>query len=157
MESQYPRYDPPGLPEQEAVVCKLLVVDDDEMVRRCVSACLIAVGHEVVEAGDGLEAMAIYRTMVENPPIVIMDIEMPKLDGIEVAKRMREINPFTKVILMSGYSDRPIDQASPDAFLLKPFRGADLFHAIQQIMTHEDHQSAHTKPLNPRFAHLSEA
>lgn len=113
---------------------KLLVVDDDEMVRACVTACLKAVGFEVIEAENGLEALEKYSSLGGEISLVIMDVTMPKLDGIDAAKRIREINPSSKVILMSGSSGRSPQEAKPDVFLPKPFRGKELYEAIRQVL-----------------------
>lgn len=117
---------------------KLLVVDDDEMVRTCVTACLRAVGYEVIEAENGLDALEKYKSMGGEISLIIMDITMPKLDGIDAAKRIREINPSSKVILMSGSSEKAPDEAKPDAFLIKPFRGKELYEAIQHILVEHE-------------------
>jgi len=115
-------------------VRKLLVVDDDEMVRTCVSACLEAVGYEVVQAEDGLEAIEKYTSMGCEISLVIMDVTMPKMDGVDATKKIKEINPSSKVILMSGSSERSFSGIIPDAFLSKPFGGKELYLAVRNIL-----------------------
>ena len=113
---------------------KLMVVDDDETIRTCVTACLEAVGFVVIQAEDGLDALDKYRSMADEISLVIMDVIMPNLNGIDATKRIREINPSSKVVLMSGASERALNEATPDAFLPKPFRGKELYQVVHHIL-----------------------
>ncbi len=102
---------------------KLLIVDDNEGVRHLVSRWLERAGFRVEEASDGAEAVELVR---KNPPDVILaDIRMPKLDGIELARIVKEEFPQIKVILMTAYSSpQTIAQArreGVDDYLEKPF------------------------------------
>jgi len=80
----------------------ILVVDDDEMVRDFVTAILATFGHDSVPAGDGVEALLAFQYLRHQISLVIMDIMMPRMDGIAVTKVIKEANPSAKVILMTG-------------------------------------------------------
>jgi CheY-like chemotaxis protein len=102
---------------------KLLIVDDNEGVRHLVSRWLERAGFAVEEARDGAEAVVMVR---RNPPDVILaDIRMPKMDGIELARVVKSEYPHVKIILMTAYSSpQTIAQArreGVDDYLEKPF------------------------------------
>ncbi len=102
---------------------KLLIVDDNEGVRHLVARWLERAGFAVREAGDGEEAVEMIRR--EVPDIVLADIRMPKLDGIELARIVKAEHPKVKIVLMTAYSSpQTIAQArreGVDDYLEKPF------------------------------------
>jgi len=116
---------------------KLLVVDDDEMMRVCVTAILAALGYDIVEAEDGLEALQVYQTRRAEISLIIMDIMMPRMDGIAATKVIKATDPTAKVILMSGHSEHDPAEAQADAFIPKPFRGKDLLELVQKVLQDE--------------------
>lgn len=102
---------------------RLLIVDDNEGVRHLVSRWLERAGFLVEEASDGEEAVELVR---RNPPDVILaDIRMPKIDGIELSRIVKSEFPQVKIILMTAYSSpQTIAQAKRegvDDYLEKPF------------------------------------
>lgn len=102
---------------------RLLIVDDNEGVRHLVSRWLERAGFLVQEASDGAEAVELVR---RNPPdIILADIRMPKIDGIELARIVKSEFPQVKIILMTAYSSpQTIAQAKRegvDDYLEKPF------------------------------------
>ena len=113
---------------------KLLVVDDDEMVRRCVTSILKAIGYDVVEAINGMDALLVHQSSHGTVSLVIMDIAMPLMDGIEATKLLKKADPSVKIILMSGHTEQPPVEARPDAFIPKPFRSRQLLEVIQQVL-----------------------
>ena len=83
-----------------ATARKVLVVDDDPDMRAMVTELLKSCGYDVHAAADGLAAL---RTFVaENPDVVLLDIRMPGIDGIDVLASIREIDPYVKVIMLTG-------------------------------------------------------
>lgn len=79
---------------------KILVVDDDQQIRNMLRATLERENYEVVEAGDGIEAMAAYKS--ESIDLVITDIVMPDKEGIELIMELKGTNPEVKIIAISG-------------------------------------------------------
>ncbi len=115
---------------------RIIVADDEPDVRDYYCKILPRLGHSVVAAaGSGEELVAVCRT--HRPDLVITDIKMPGLDGIDAAKLIYEEMPVP-VILVSAYSDaRLIERAEADhimAYLVKPIKQADLEPAIGLAM-----------------------
>ena len=80
---------------------RILIADDEPNHRRCLSISLRLEGYEVVEAGDGQQAL---DALAEGPiDVLVCDLMMPRIDGQELARRMRFAYPNTKIILMSAY------------------------------------------------------
>lgn len=101
---------------------KLLLVDDEASIRQLLRMTLEMDGFEVIEATDGLEALKVYEK--ELPDVVLLDVKLPLMNGIEVLERLRKINPDAEVIMISGHGDMEmaIDCLRREAsnFLLKP-------------------------------------
>jgi len=113
---------------------RVLVVDDQELVRRSLGRLLRAQGHDVSFAVDGRDALAKYKDLSTRPEVVLMDFDMPYLTGGETLMQIREIDPNSRVILMSGYCDdvhkrRLIRQGATD-FLAKPVDVQQLLQSI---------------------------
>lgn len=108
-------------------IATILLVDDDPEVRAIVSEILIDYGHRVLPADGGIAAL---RLLEQTPEIelVITDVRMPDISGLELAARARRLRTEMKIILISGYflaSDVGM------RVLLKPFRMNDLQDAVQ--------------------------
>ena len=126
-------------------MAKILIIDDDPRMRRTVSRILAGVGHEVIEARDGLEGVDLFRS--NQPDIVITDIIMPGKEGIETILDLRREHPSTTLILaISGGATNPLGSPVPvdylglakglgaDRVLAKPFRSADLLREIDNLL-----------------------
>lgn len=116
---------------------KLLIVDDNEGVRHLVSRWLDKAGFSVREAKDGAEALDKVK---EDPPdIVLADIRMPKIDGIELARIIKTERPDIKVILMTAYSSpQTIAQArreGVDDYLEKPFTRDQVERITMEVLS----------------------
>ena len=116
----------------------ILVVDDERMVRELACDILTAMGHSVLSATDGQEAVNLYREKWTEIDLVLLDMVMPRMSGHETFVGLREINPAIKVILASGYSLNQEAQAILDegvkGFMSKPFDQTKLMVAIQKVM-----------------------
>jgi signal transduction histidine kinase/FixJ family two-component response regulator len=82
---------------------KLLIVDDEEGIRKVLSIALSDSGYTVFTAQNGEEALDIFRR--ENPPIVLTDIKMPGMDGIDLLRTLKQESPDTEVIMITGHGD----------------------------------------------------
>ena len=115
-------------------MAKLLFIDDEESVRKVFSMSLRKEGYEVLTAENGEKGLEVF--MRENPPIALVDIKMPGIDGIEVLKRIKEINPETEVIIITGHGDMDsaIKALKLDAsdFLTKPVSDEALSVALKR-------------------------
>ena len=112
----------------------VLVVDDEELTLRTVSRGLREEGYEVFTAGSGEDALRVFAG--ENPDLVLLDIVLPGIDGVEVLRRMRAANPAAIVLMMSAYHmvDRAVDAMKAGAYdyLVKPFHLADLMTTLRR-------------------------
>ena len=107
---------------------QILIVDDDESIRRMLAAVLARDGFQTSTAGSGEEGLAVFRA--QSPDIVLMDIRLPGLSGIEAMSAMLELRPGATVILMTAYADldtavRAIKNGVFD-FVIKPFDLAEI-------------------------------
>jgi CheY-like chemotaxis protein len=85
-------------------MARILLADDDATVRDLVERVLVAGGHGVVVAQDGQEALALVEGGAAID-VLVTDVQMPGLDGISLAKRLRASRPALRVLLMSGYPE----------------------------------------------------
>ncbi|MBF0560420.1 MAG: PAS domain-containing protein [Alphaproteobacteria bacterium] len=103
----------------------ILLVDDERAVRGWVEAVLIELGYKVLTAINGVDGMAKQKAYKDAIDLLLTDVIMPEMGGVELAQRFFEVRPETKVIFMSGYTNRDTERAAPeipaDALLLKPF------------------------------------
>jgi CheY-like chemotaxis protein len=107
-------------------VARVLIVDDEPVLRRLMRRALSGLGLEVMEAADGVEALELFRTHEFNA--VVSDVRMPQMDGIALVEQLQRLAPDVPVVLVSG-SDEVANRAGARAlgafdFLAKPF---DLF------------------------------
>ena len=108
---------------------KILVADDSSTVRRVVSARLSADGHDVVEAEDGEQALKLIRSGLYD--VALIDRDLPRLDGLELACQAAKVAPTTRVVLMEGRGeDQAVRQFGIVALLQKPFYVWDLDLAL---------------------------
>jgi len=83
---------------------RVLIVDDEQVVRRALQRILERDGHQETLAERGQEAIELYAARWRDLDVVVLDITMPDIDGREVLRRMREVNPDVRAILSSGYT-----------------------------------------------------
>ena len=113
---------------------KVLLVDDDELIRSMLYDLLVGQGYNVVQAADGIDAIEKFKNYMHEIVLVISDIIMPRMDGISSYKIMSSINPSLKVIYMSGYApERPLPEGVN--ILTKPFSPLDILKAVQSLLS----------------------
>lgn len=84
---------------------KILLADDDSDFRSIFKGILEDEGYAVVDATDGTQAFELFKT--SSPDLVVLDLQMPGMDGLKVTKEIREINPVVPIIILTGHGDIP--------------------------------------------------
>jgi two-component system, chemotaxis family, chemotaxis protein CheY len=115
---------------------RILVVDDSGLARRGTRRVLEGAGYSVVEAEDGM--VALERYFVEKPDLVLLDLVMKGMYGLEVLAKLRELDPGARVIVLSAdiqtSSRQMVNDAGAAAFLNKPVAPADLLAAVSGVL-----------------------
>jgi two-component system, chemotaxis family, chemotaxis protein CheY len=121
---------------KESGMAKILIVDDAEFLRMRISKMLIAEGHEVIEAENGLQAVDTFKTA--HPDLVLMDITMPEMDGLTALKTIKGVDPAARVIMLTalGQESVVLDAIKSGAkdFVVKPFERERVIGAINKIL-----------------------
>jgi YesN/AraC family two-component response regulator len=114
----------------------ILVVDDEEVMRELLEDVLALEGFSVATAEDGKAAL--IRVKECQPSLVISDIKMPRMNGFELLKVLKERYPNLRVIVMTGYSDdftvRDALRLSADEYIIKPFNTKDIMAVVKSVM-----------------------
>jgi CheY-like chemotaxis protein len=125
---------------------RILVVDDDDVIRQLITVNLELEGFDVVQAVDGLDALE--KVKEANPQVVTLDVMMPRLDGWEAAARLRA-DPQTahvKVILLSARAQEADlqrgERIGVDAYLTKPFDPDELIETVRRLVAAAGEESA---------------
>jgi AmiR/NasT family two-component response regulator len=123
---------------------RILVAEDETIIRLDLKALLERAGFEVcAEARDGEEAVALARESA--PDVAIMDVKMPKLDGIEAARRILDERPIP-IVMLTAYGQDELVQRAAEAgvfgYLVKPFREQDLLPAIRTARARHEELAA---------------
>ena len=134
---------------------RILIAEDETIIRMDLRSLLEAAGFDVcAEARDGEEAVELART--EQPDLAVLDVKMPRLDGIEAARRIRDERPIP-VVMLTSYSERSLVTRAIDAgiggYLVKPFKESDLAPAL--LTAAARHPRPERLPLDLRFHPLS--
>ena len=107
-----------ALPRQFVV----LLAEDDRLVRDVVRAMLIDAGYQVLDAVDGMHALEVSRAYDGSIHLLLTDVKMPRMDGLELSNHISRERPGIKVLVMSGeMSGKPLVEGCPLQFLRKPF------------------------------------
>lgn len=117
---------------------RVLIVDDDPTLRRLVHTVLEASDADVLEAANGQEALEVLAglTMAEQPGVVVLDVMMPGITGVEVCRKID--TDRVRVLMLTARDDNEIRQACQDAgaaaFLSKPFSSLELLDAVEALL-----------------------
>ncbi len=114
----------------------VLLVDDEEVVRLPAGEILRGCGYDVIEARNGKEALLLSEARQGQIDLLLTDVMMPKMDGLELAKRLREKRPGTKTLYMSGCTSKGAidDPGNGVAFLQKPFTAETLSLRVRETL-----------------------
>jgi two-component system cell cycle sensor histidine kinase/response regulator CckA len=124
----------------------ILVVEDEEGVRKLVSAVLNNGGYTVMEAAHGNAALSIYEKNSHKIDLLLTDVVMPQMNGFELGEQLSLKNPDLQILYMSGYRDSPANRPPgepPKAFLNKPFTPDSLLAKVREVL---DAGGAHPPP-----------
>jgi DNA-binding NtrC family response regulator len=125
---------PPGRGDTRA---SILVVDDETAVRRFAARVLQREGFDVLEATDGAQALEMLRDQGVTVEVVVSDIVMPRMNGVELMDALSAVQPELPVILMSGYATAALSEmgiASPCSLLPKPFPAERLLAEVRRCI-----------------------
>jgi len=111
---------------------KALIIDDDDLVRKSLKRALAMRGHEVTEASNGLEGLALWKT--HSPDLVVLDVLMPEMSGIEVLQS-RPVESRAKVVMISAFtgheSPEHFQNLGASKFIAKPF--SNIFQTVEDL------------------------
>ncbi len=118
----------------------ILVVDDEEDVRKMATRTLERHGFSVVTATDGRDAVEVFRSSGDMIDVVLLDLTMPHMDGEETSLELRRIRPDVKIIFSSGYHEQDaiqqLDGQQRAVFLQKPYRSKKLVGLVHAVVEH---------------------
>jgi two-component system, cell cycle sensor histidine kinase and response regulator CckA len=119
----------------------ILFVEDESNVRTFVAGCLDEAGYTVLQAAEGLKALALVDGKLDTIDLLLSDVVMPNMGGKELAKLLRQQKPDLKIIYISGYSDETITQSGmleqETIFMQKPFSAHDLLKLVRKTLDEE--------------------
>ncbi|MBW2569153.1 MAG: response regulator [Deltaproteobacteria bacterium] len=116
----------------------ILLVDDEEMLRSLGQEILLQKEYTVLLASNGIEAIQLYKKQEGNIDLVVLDMIMPKMDGLETYKRLKEMNPSLKILITSGYSEDTQNHKKfrngIEGFIQKPYKINTLIKKVREIL-----------------------
>ena len=112
---------------------KILIVEDDEFLADLMQDCLIASDHDVVSVGTGDDALKQLATGAFE--VVLLDWQLPDMEGLDVLKQYRKNNGAAKVVMLTGMRGKKDDgmESGADRFLMKPFKIDDILKTVAEI------------------------
>jgi PAS domain S-box-containing protein len=132
----------------------ILVAEDEDLVRRLLKTTLTSGGYSVLEARDGVEALEVCEQMGASLDLLVTDVVMPRMTGLELARRLAIDHPDLKVLCLSGYSAEATSAQRPMEwpFLAKPFVPATLLERVREVLdgerysgSNQGHENAKTR------------
>src|SRR5215831_1539928 len=122
----------------------VLVVDDDAGIRKIVGMILKQNGHDVLWASNGLEALMVYSSYRARLDLVLTDVDMPQMTGVELAARIHARDPFEKILLMTGRAFDCSNGVGSLPLLAKPFMPGDLIAAVEGALSESENGTPRT-------------
>ena len=120
-------------------MAQILIIDDDESVRRSLGRILEREGYEVLAAEDGARGMRLLEE--HRPALVVTDVFMPEMDGIEILMGVREADASIPIVVVSGGGQTPAahvledaSQLGADAILRKPFERTEVLETVPRLL-----------------------
>ena len=117
---------------------RLLVVDDDESVRKLVVRLLSNLGYNVVEASEASEALRLAKASTTPIHALVTDVVMPGIQGPELARQLARSHPEIKIVYMSGYTRGAVEVDDTIVLVQKPFAQNDLAQKVRELLDRPD-------------------
>jgi two-component system, OmpR family, response regulator len=118
-------------------LAKVLLVDDDELVRKVVKVVVEAEGHQVVEAPDGAEALEVMQRQ-PAPDVVVLDLLIPGQDGFDICRRLKAVGRKPQVLVLTSVpideSEEAAREAGADDVMGKPFSAMELLRRLSALL-----------------------
>ena len=117
---------------------KLLTIDDDPIIRTLIKKTFSNLGFEVLTASDGFEG--IHATITQKPALILLDIMMPIVDGLEVLKRIKEVPEVSKIpiIMFTAVAESKMvvesSKLGADDYIIKPFQSSILITKVRDLL-----------------------
>jgi len=115
---------------------KILVADDQESMRLIISGMLQEKGHNVTTAEDGLQAFDLFKN--GDFDLIVADVNMPRLNGLEFLKKVKELKPSARVVFVTGMLEETVRVGAENlglaGLVLKPFQKADALEVIEKAL-----------------------
>jgi DNA-binding NarL/FixJ family response regulator len=118
------------------VILKLLIVDDNTAIRRLVRSLVAPLASRVCECADGAGALAAYIT--EKPDVVLMDIRMDGVDGIQATKQIRSADPSATIVIVTNFDDEELRQAAMRAGASGYILKENLLELVRLLEAYQD-------------------
>ncbi|MBK5242631.1 MAG: response regulator [Clostridium sp.] len=120
-------------------MARILIVDDSTVMRKNLNTIFTSNGHEVVgEAGDGIQAVLLYSKL--KPDLVTMDITMPKMNGVEVVKRIVDKDSSAKIIMVSALNQKQMVfealENGAKHYIIKPIESSQLLGVVNEVLNY---------------------
>lgn len=134
---------PPSRQRTRSRPAKILFVDDEGAVRRVGQRALCHAGFEVMLAETGTEAVSVFRQHQHEIDLVILDLSMPGMDGLQTLDALRGVDPRVRVVLSSGFNSIDADTLSTApgtlGFIQKPYHSTELAETVRELVGAAEH------------------
>lgn len=115
---------------------KILICEDERNIQKLMAKVLIKKGYEIYSADDGQES--IEKTQKISPDVILLDIRMPKIDGLEAAREIRKFNQTVKIIFITGFESPQISQEANKynifAYIVKPVSQEEILQVVEKAL-----------------------
>jgi DNA-binding response OmpR family regulator len=121
------------MPDATVPNATILIIDDERVVREMLPMVMVKYEFEVLAAGGGEEGLALFRERAKCIDLVLLDLSMPDISGIEVLAQMREQDPQVKVAILTGFADDDPELEGLEV-IYKPFRVGELLERVHYLL-----------------------
>lgn len=119
---------------------KILLVDDEDFIRKLAKKILSSGGYETLQAENGTRAVETYKNSKDIILMVVLDIHMPDMSGFEVYRNLIRMNKKVKVLLCSGFLEDVVMENTKAFFIQKPFTVQGYLEAVKNVLSKSDEE-----------------